>query len=119
MDYVLAEHRCQMPFADAAITYPSRASSPWIRLWPHLGFSRAIRTISVLIDALVDGRPWPAPVGEDPLAGDQVTVPTQDRGRGDRKTSARRRFTSRDFERDTIRRRPIVTGLISEYHRAA
>jgi len=42
---------------DAAIVYPSRANSPWIRLWPQVGFSRAIRRISVLIDAPVDGRP--------------------------------------------------------------
>jgi hypothetical protein len=43
--------------ADAAIACPSRASSPWIRLWPQAGFSRAIRTISALTGALVYGRP--------------------------------------------------------------
>jgi hypothetical protein len=42
---------------EAAIVYSSRASSPWIRLWPQVGFSRAIRRISVLSDATVDGRP--------------------------------------------------------------
>jgi hypothetical protein len=42
---------------EAAIAYPSRASSPWIRLWPQAGFSRAIRRTSVLSDAPVDGRP--------------------------------------------------------------
>ena len=42
---------------DAAIAYPSRASSPWIRLWPQAGFSRAIRMISALTDVPVDGRP--------------------------------------------------------------
>jgi hypothetical protein len=35
---------------------PRRAGSPWILLCPHAGFFRAIRTISVLIDTLVDGR---------------------------------------------------------------
>jgi hypothetical protein len=42
---------------DAAIACPSRASSPWILLWPQAGFSRAIRTISALTEAPVDGRP--------------------------------------------------------------
>jgi hypothetical protein len=42
---------------DAAIAYPKRASSPWIRLCPHVGFSCAIRTISVLIETPVEGRP--------------------------------------------------------------
>ena len=44
---------------DAAIAFPSRASSPWIRLWPKAGFSRAIRTISVLTETPVDGSPTP------------------------------------------------------------
>lgn len=42
---------------DAAIVYPSRASSPWMRLCPQVGFSRAIPTISVLIETPVGGRP--------------------------------------------------------------
>src|SRR6266545_2830664 len=42
---------------DAAIEYPRRANSPWILLCPHAGFSCAIRTISVLIETPVDGRP--------------------------------------------------------------
>lgn len=34
-----------------------RASSPWIRLWPQAGFSRAIRMISAVTDVPVAGRP--------------------------------------------------------------
>ena len=44
---------------DAAVAYPGRASSPWIRLWPQAGFSRAIRTISASTEIPVDGRPGP------------------------------------------------------------
>ena len=42
---------------DAAITCPSRASSPWILRWPQAGFSPAIRMTSVLTEVPVDGRP--------------------------------------------------------------
>jgi hypothetical protein len=42
---------------DAAIACPGRASSPWIRLWHRAGFSGASRTISVLTETPVDGRP--------------------------------------------------------------
>ena len=42
---------------EAAIACPSRASSPWILLWPQAEFSRAIRTIGVLTEVPVDGRP--------------------------------------------------------------
>jgi hypothetical protein len=42
---------------DAAIVYPSRASSPWILRCPQVGFSRAMRTISVLVETQVGGRP--------------------------------------------------------------
>jgi len=42
---------------DAAITCPRRANSPGILQCPHPGYSRAIRSINVLIDTPVDGRP--------------------------------------------------------------
>jgi hypothetical protein len=40
-----------------AILWPSRASSPWIRRCPHPGFSLAVATTNLVIDALVCGRP--------------------------------------------------------------
>ncbi len=50
------------------------------------------------LDRSAGGRPsWPAPAGVVPLAGKEVTVPAQDRGRGDREDPGHwRRFTSRD-----------------------
>jgi hypothetical protein len=51
-----------------------RPSSPWIRLWPQAGFSRAIRTTSALTEVPVDGRPGRR-AGVVPLAGNEVTVP--------------------------------------------
>ena len=37
--------------------YPRPASSPWIRRWPHAGFSPASRKISRRTSARVEGRP--------------------------------------------------------------
>lgn len=44
---------------EAATRYPSRASSPWIRRCPHIGFSLASRRTSFLIVLGVGGRPVP------------------------------------------------------------
>jgi hypothetical protein len=41
---------------EAAMGWPSRASSLWILLCPHLGFSRARCRMSFLIASLVGGR---------------------------------------------------------------
>jgi hypothetical protein len=42
---------------DGTIAWAHRAISPWILLWPQAGFSRAIRTISVLTEVPVKGCP--------------------------------------------------------------
>jgi hypothetical protein len=42
---------------DGATAIPSFTSSPWIRRWPHSGFSRARRSTSRLILGVVGGRP--------------------------------------------------------------
>jgi hypothetical protein len=42
---------------DAAIVMPSRASSPWIRRYPHVGFSWANRRIVARVSTSVEGRP--------------------------------------------------------------
>jgi hypothetical protein len=42
---------------DAAIVWPSFASSPWMRRCPHVGFSLASRSIKDLIAPTIDGRP--------------------------------------------------------------
>ena len=69
--------------------WPSRASSPWIRLCPHLGFSRARRRTSFLIAAAVGGRPVrAAPRAVVPLRRDQATVPGQQGSGGDREDVA-------------------------------
>ncbi len=44
---------------EAAMGCPSRASSPWMRRWPHRLFSRARCRTSFLMAALVGGRPGP------------------------------------------------------------
>lgn len=44
---------------DAPTRRPTPASSPAMRRYPQLGFSRAIRTISSRIDDRVGGRPGP------------------------------------------------------------
>jgi hypothetical protein len=46
-----------LPYRGRSDRMPSCASSPWILRWPQAGFSRAIRTISVLTEVPVDGRP--------------------------------------------------------------
>jgi hypothetical protein len=47
---------------DGATAMPSFTSSPWIRRWPHSGFSRARRSTSRPIPEIVAGRPGPPPV---------------------------------------------------------
>jgi hypothetical protein len=42
---------------EAPTRWPSLSSSPWILLYPQLGFSRAIRTISATMMSLIGGRP--------------------------------------------------------------
>ena len=42
---------------DAAMVMPSRASSPWIRRYPQVGFSEARRMIVWRVSATVDGLP--------------------------------------------------------------
>jgi hypothetical protein len=42
---------------DGATAMPSLSSSPWIRRWPHSGFSRARRSTSRLILGVAGGRP--------------------------------------------------------------
>jgi hypothetical protein len=42
---------------DAAMVTPSRASSPWMRRYPHVGFSRARRMIVRRVSTAVEGRP--------------------------------------------------------------
>jgi hypothetical protein len=42
---------------EGATAMPSLSSSPWIRRWPHSGFSRARRNTSLLIPGVVGGRP--------------------------------------------------------------
>lgn len=52
-----ARRICQT--VEAAIGCPSRASSPWIRRWPHRLFSRARRGTSFLTAVCGGGRPGP------------------------------------------------------------
>ena len=40
-----------------ATVNPSRTSSPWMRRWPHVGFSAAIRRINCRSCGGIDGRP--------------------------------------------------------------
>jgi hypothetical protein len=42
---------------DAAILMPRAASSPWMRLYPQLGFSRVRRRMRALMVRTVGGRP--------------------------------------------------------------
>jgi hypothetical protein len=42
---------------DGATAMPSFTSSPWIRRWPHSGFSRARRTTSRRMSGVAEGRP--------------------------------------------------------------
>ena len=61
---------------DAAIRWPSPTSSPWMRRYPHLGFSRANRSTSARTGCATGGRPGlSSRVG--PAAGDQLGVPAQ------------------------------------------
>ena len=51
---------------DAAMVWPSRVSSPWIRRYPQFGFSPASRMTSFRISGSIGGRPRWAPAVEHP-----------------------------------------------------
>ena len=42
---------------EAPTWWPSVSSSPWIRMYPQLGFSRAIRTTNAASTSSIGGRP--------------------------------------------------------------
>ena len=79
---------------EAPTRWPSLSSSPWMRWWPQVGFSRAIRSISAAI-VVVEGWATGA-VRVGPLLGHQAAVPAQDRGRGDQAVTAQRRGQASD-----------------------
>ena len=42
---------------EAPMRWPSLSNSPWIRMYPHRGFSRAIRTTKATRTSSIGGRP--------------------------------------------------------------
>jgi hypothetical protein len=73
---------------DAAIACPSRASSPWILRWPP-GRVLPRHPDDLRLDrGSGGGSSRPTVAGVVPLTGDEVTMPAQDGGRGDREDLA-------------------------------
>ena len=66
---------------EAPTRYPRPSSSPWIRLYPQPGFSRAICSISTTSLASRGGRPPNKRIG--PAPADQPPMPAQQRVRRD------------------------------------
>ena len=66
-----------------AISWPRFESAPRIRVYPHWGFSTAIRTTSAATSRRVIGRPRPRRAGAVVCLGDQSPVPAENRVRRD------------------------------------
>lgn len=67
---------------DAAMRWPSRQSSPWTRRYPQVGFSVARRRTGLRSSPAIGDRQSPTFTRWRlcPLAGDQASVPAEDRG---------------------------------------
>jgi len=71
---------------EAATWWPSPTSSPWMRRYPHLGFSRAMRSTSARMGGATGWSTGTSPrVG--PAAGHELGVPAQ-QGSGVRAAAA-------------------------------
>src|ERR1700674_5721472 len=62
---------------DAAMVMPSGVSSPWMRRYPHVGFSR--READDQFAGLDGGGGSAGPVRVGPMVRDESSMPTQDR----------------------------------------
>ena len=64
---------------DCATVTPSFITSPWIRRYPHSGFSFASRTTRRAMPGTAGGRPGLAPLARVVLARSQLAMPGQQR----------------------------------------